>query len=177
MAEEKIQKISVARASLPPMNADTESYLYRYRVISEDRNQVSHWTPVQSVSIPPVAQLSEDQYSARKSESNNSNDVILVWTTPESLVGVSLDVYARWSGNDQYRHETSVSGLDAYPWQYVASTSGSSYSIIIPATITNYVTGVTSVSPKHLILAVQVPTYPKKIVPNATLLKSAELNI
>lgn len=174
---EKIQKIYIPRAALPPMNADTESYFYRYRVISEDRNQTSHWTPVQSVKVSPITQLTTQQYSIRKSDSANSNDVVLVWTTPESLVGVSLDVYARWAGNDEYREESSANGLTAYPWQYVASVSGSSYSLIIPQHITNNVTGSTTVLPKHLLMAIQAPTYPKKRVNNATLLKSTEVNI
>lgn len=159
------------------MNADTESYFYRYRIISEDRNQVSHWTPIQSVKTSPVTQLTEDEYSLRKNESANSNDVVLVWATPESLVGVSLDLYVRWTATDSYQDEAAANALIAYPWQHIASVSGSSYSLIIPQTITNYVTGVTNIAPKHLTMALQVPTNPKKRVANATLLKTDQIAI
>lgn len=156
------------------MNADTESYLYRYRVISEDRNQVSHWTPIQSVKVSPITQLTTDQYAIKKDATENDIDVI--WTTPEYLVGVNFDIYVRWAANDDYVDELSTNGLVAYPWRFLASVSASSYGIIIPPTIKNGITGL-DVAPQKALIAVQVPTFPKKRVDNATLFKSAQINI
>lgn len=44
-----IQKSTILLESLPPLkviDADTVGYYVRYRVISEDRNKTSHWSPI-----------------------------------------------------------------------------------------------------------------------------------
>jgi len=46
MADANIKKLRVLKSSLPPIDHDTEKYNVRYRVISEDRNRVSHWSPI-----------------------------------------------------------------------------------------------------------------------------------
>lgn len=46
MADPGIKKYRQAYADLPPISSETEGYSIRYRIISEDRNRVSHWSPV-----------------------------------------------------------------------------------------------------------------------------------
>jgi hypothetical protein len=46
MADANIKKLRVLKSSLPPVDHDTEKYNLRYRVISEDRNRTSHWSPI-----------------------------------------------------------------------------------------------------------------------------------
>jgi uncharacterized protein (DUF2141 family) len=46
MADANIKKLRILKSSLPPIDHDTEKYNIRYRVISEDRNRVSHWSPI-----------------------------------------------------------------------------------------------------------------------------------
>lgn len=46
MADANIKKLRILKSSLPPIDHDTEQYNIRYRVISEDRNRVSHWSPI-----------------------------------------------------------------------------------------------------------------------------------
>jgi hypothetical protein len=41
-----IKKARVSIDDLPPISSDTGGYSIRYRVISEDKNRVSHWSPV-----------------------------------------------------------------------------------------------------------------------------------
>ena len=45
MANEIIKKIKIAQNDLPTINSITEKYDVRYRVISEDKNRTSHWSP------------------------------------------------------------------------------------------------------------------------------------
>lgn len=45
-ADSGIKKAKVPRADLPAINSETEGYSIRYRVVSEDKNRVSHWSPV-----------------------------------------------------------------------------------------------------------------------------------
>jgi hypothetical protein len=46
MADANIKKLRILKSSLPPVDHDTEKYNLRYRVISEDRNRTSHWSPI-----------------------------------------------------------------------------------------------------------------------------------
>jgi len=46
MADANIKKLRVLKSSLPPIDHDTEKYNVRYRVISDDRNRFSHWSPI-----------------------------------------------------------------------------------------------------------------------------------
>lgn len=45
MADPGIKQYRQAPADLPAINSINEGYTLRYRVISEDRNRVSHWSP------------------------------------------------------------------------------------------------------------------------------------
>jgi hypothetical protein len=46
MADANIKKLRILKSSLPPVDHDTEKYNLRYRVISEDKNRTSHWSPI-----------------------------------------------------------------------------------------------------------------------------------
>jgi hypothetical protein len=46
MADVNIKKLRIPKASLPPVDHDTLKYNARYRIISEDRNRTSHWSPI-----------------------------------------------------------------------------------------------------------------------------------
>jgi hypothetical protein len=41
-----MSQITVKRSSLPPVDHDSQKYNIRYRVISEDKNRSSHWSPI-----------------------------------------------------------------------------------------------------------------------------------
>ena len=46
MADANIKKTRILKSSLPPIDSDTLKYNTRYRVISEDKNRTSHWSPI-----------------------------------------------------------------------------------------------------------------------------------
>ncbi len=46
MADQNTKQFRVPLVDLPPIASETEGYSIRYRVISEDRNRTSHWSPV-----------------------------------------------------------------------------------------------------------------------------------
>lgn len=53
MARSGIQKAEVAQNELPApvlLPDNTTGYFIRYRVVSEDRNSTSHWSPIYIVS-------------------------------------------------------------------------------------------------------------------------------
>jgi hypothetical protein len=46
MADANIKKTRILKSALPPIDSETLKYNTRYRVISEDRNRTSHWSPI-----------------------------------------------------------------------------------------------------------------------------------
>ena len=46
MADANIKKTRILKSLLPPIDHDTLKYNTRYRIISEDRNRTSHWSPI-----------------------------------------------------------------------------------------------------------------------------------
>ena len=46
MADANIKKTRILKSALPAIDHDTLKYNARYRVISEDRNRTSHWSPI-----------------------------------------------------------------------------------------------------------------------------------
>ena len=116
---EIIKKVTVSQNELPPIGKITGQYIVRYRIVSEDRNRASHWSPNYILETDP---LSEIQHTVSK---DNANDAVEVFWTPPSTLGLSsFDVYVKW---------------DSGPWSYAITISATSYK----ASILN---GATSVS-------------------------------
>jgi hypothetical protein len=45
MADAGIKKVTILNEDLPIINSEIAGYGVRYRIVSEDRNRVSHWSP------------------------------------------------------------------------------------------------------------------------------------
>jgi hypothetical protein len=46
MADSGIKKAIIKKSLLPAIDSDSIGYIFRYRVISEDKNRTSQWSPV-----------------------------------------------------------------------------------------------------------------------------------
>jgi hypothetical protein len=58
MPDQGIKKVIIKKASLPPLDHNKIGYVFRYRIISEDKNRTSQWSPINLVlddSITSVA--------------------------------------------------------------------------------------------------------------------------
>ena len=58
MADAGIKKVIIKKVSLPPLDHDKVGYVFRYRIVSEDKNRTSQWSPINLVlddSITAVA--------------------------------------------------------------------------------------------------------------------------
>ena len=52
MARGGMQKAEIAKVDLPDLDIlpdNTAGYFVRYRIVSEDRNLISHWSPVYAI--------------------------------------------------------------------------------------------------------------------------------
>lgn len=60
MASSGLQKAQILKRNLPPLSVFPDNsigYYARYRIISEDRNRISHWSPVYAVRTSPVVEV------------------------------------------------------------------------------------------------------------------------
>jgi hypothetical protein len=58
MADAGIKKVIIRKALLPALDHDKVGYVFRYRIVSEDKNRTSQWSPINLVlddSITSVA--------------------------------------------------------------------------------------------------------------------------
>jgi hypothetical protein len=125
MAKEVIKKARILESRLPAINSVTEGYEVRYRVISEDKNRTSHWSPI--FLVQP-----EFTYVPGTIHHTKAGDVSTVaWNSVEIKKGSTLikeamtyDVWVRWDRDD--------SG----DWQYRSRVDTSSISLIRPETYT-----------------------------------------
>jgi hypothetical protein len=79
MADLGIKKYRQPYINLPPINSETEGYSLRYRVISEDRNRVSHWSPIYLI-VP------EYTYVPGSIEFNSANQISAFTWDPVAIL-------------------------------------------------------------------------------------------
>lgn len=114
---EIIKKVTVAQNELPVIGKISGQYIVRYRIISEDRNRASHWSPNYILETTP---LSEIQHTVSKDTTNNAVEAF--WTPPATLGLSNFDVYLKWgSGN----------------WNYAITISTTSYKVAIQSGATS----------------------------------------
>ena len=142
-----VKKVVIGRDELPAVDLDTRSYNVRYRLISEDRNRISHWSKIYNLVSPIITPITEYALVI-----TNSHDLVTVtWNADQAPETAYFDVWVRWVGN----HAESN-----YPWQYLATTIDNQYAMVFPTSIPDP-TGGTEL-PKKIRVAVQRPTYPKE---------------
>jgi hypothetical protein len=58
MADSGIKKAIIKKALLPAIDSDNVGYVFRYRVVSEDKNRTSQWSPVNMVADDTITGVS-----------------------------------------------------------------------------------------------------------------------
>ena len=68
-----VKKVTIEKKDFPPLSPNGE-YLLRYRIISEDKNRNSHWSPVYKLDATPfIEQVSGDL------QINSASGVTAIW--------------------------------------------------------------------------------------------------
>jgi hypothetical protein len=57
MADSGIKKAIIKKALLPAIDSNNIGYIFRYRVVSEDKNRTSQWSPVNIVADNSIADV------------------------------------------------------------------------------------------------------------------------
>jgi len=98
MVDSNIKKLRIPKASLPPIDYDTLKYNTRYRIISEDRNRTSHWSPIyNSDGVSLVV--------TNGAVSRAGNVITAVWEDQNDFP--EYDVFVKFDSNDFFYHGKS----------------------------------------------------------------------
>jgi len=148
MADAGIKKTTVLNEDLPAINPLTQGYDVRYRIVSEDKNRTSHWSPIYSV-VPNFTYISGNI--------NIDSSVIttIAWDSVTVKIGDQVirqakdyDVWVKWSKN-----------AGAGDWNYVQRVSGNSISLVHPSTF--YIDGVDQVdAPNRITIEIYLKGQP-----------------
>jgi hypothetical protein len=119
------KKVTIEKKDLPPLTPNGE-YLIRYRIISEDRNRTSHWSPIYTVdALPFIEDVSGDLQI-----SNGSLAVNIIWG--ESDLAASYDIFVSLG---IYNVGTATIAWGSYVYQ--GSSASTSYSFLRPEAVTD----------------------------------------
>lgn len=104
MANQKNKKVKIFKKDLPAVNSNNQYYV-RYRIISEDKNKISHWSPifkvpalaVQAVTGSVALNRKVDTWGDLASSTSSISSPILIasWGAEEGRA--KYDVFAQYS--------------------------------------------------------------------------------
>lgn len=104
-----IKKIIIPKSKLPGFFGENRQYVLRYRFISEDKNRISHWSPVYKI----VAEDTPNEILNSMIIDTSNRIVNIAWEPQESIE--EYFIYVKWNNSG---------------WQYYTKTSQTNYSIV-----------------------------------------------
>jgi len=141
---------TINRISLPAINAEYGTYFVRYRLVSENQNNISYWSPIYEVD-PEFTYL-----SGTITHTSSSDQVRVIWDAVSVIKNSQnigqireYDVWLNW-----YKSNVGVGD-----WIYQERIEGTTLSLNIPATY--YINGVNqNVKPDRLLVEIFVKGTP-----------------
>ena len=98
MADSNVKKVIISKSDLGKAGNNNE-YVVRYRIVSEDKNRTSHWSPFYTVTgIAPIQVAGDVQVS--------SNVITAVWG--DEAQRPAYDIFVNFDNNGFYYHGTSA---------------------------------------------------------------------
>jgi hypothetical protein len=181
MVDSNIKKITILKKDLPSYIGDNDSLSYqvRYRVVSEDKNRSSHWSPIYKLGSTStfdevgfdINNISTTNISHNISIDKPNHMSSITWTMPALLIInptttekilqeqqasiKNFDVYVQWK-----------TGLIWGNWTWVGTSQGAQYSMTYPST-----------GPTHMKFRIQKVTQVKQAFDAATYLISDEQDL
>lgn len=108
MANAGIKKVIVPKSSLPSVN-DNNEHLVRFRIVSDDRNRYSQWSPIYLVSGTSVQEIDADSFTSGRI-------VTIAWS--DSQDRGTYDIFVKFDNGE---------------YAYQGTASSTQYSFIIPS--------------------------------------------
>jgi hypothetical protein len=87
MADSGIKKSTILKSNLPPVTSDNK-YAIRYRIVSDDRNRSSHWSPIYYINAETVVPGTGDVQVV-------GNSIMSTWG--DQAQRPSYDVFAKFN--------------------------------------------------------------------------------
>lgn len=142
-------KVIIKKEDLPAISADDEGYNLKLRLISQDRNRTSFWTPLYTVDVPEETAI---PCIVEVVNTGSGKVVNIIWEDP---INNEHDIYVRWK----------MTPAGAFgDWLYKGTASSNTWSIIDP-------------SAHSFEISIQRVTYPKKYSTKYSLYVSPETNL
>lgn len=178
MVDSNIKKITILKKDLPNYIGDNSSLSYqiKYRVVSEDKNRSSHWSPIYKVGETSTYEEVGFDINNVATTSIPHN---VIMNSPVYLAGISWTMPALLitnPNNEQkilQEQQASIKNFDVYvqwktggsygSWTWVGTSQGTQYSMTYPST-----------GPTHMKFRVQKVTQIKQAFNAATYLISTE---
>lgn len=107
-----IKKAIVAKKDLPPIDFDTGAYVVRYRIISEDKNRTSQWSPTFLTDVLPIEEVSG-------ALSITETIITAVWD--DELNRPSYDIFIKFDSGSFFYHGTNT--VHSYSFLNTGTTS------------------------------------------------------
>jgi hypothetical protein len=149
MATEKIKRVIIPKSKLPAYSQNDSSYIVRYRVVSEDRNRTSHWSPQYKLPVLPYIDNDTPPVNFAIGLDPTKKIISIAWT-PTPDINNEFDVYLKWGSAD---------------WVFEKRVLSPSYTVLAKA-------GATSVA-----VCVQIPTFPNKKFNDAKIFESNSISL
>lgn len=171
------KKVVVPKQTFQDMDIYNPSYQIRYRIVSDDRNRLSAWTPIYSIDPEVIFICGTFSIPGTIKLQKHSGYVNIAWDSvsiykdnDSSLKEVAklpyYDLWIRWS---------DTGGATPSNWIYKERISSTSLNIVIPATYPNPNPPYNNIAPKNLYVEVYRPGRPilryqevRNIVQNST---------
>lgn len=156
--DKNIKQIKILKKDLPgptgPNSSGAFSYDIRYRIVSDDKNRVSHWSQINNVAVPAVVQLGPTAYSL--THSNSTHVISLVWKPDVTHKFLQYDIFVAFN----------IAGATALneEFEYVGSVSSPSFSTVFS-------------TEDDVTIRVQASTSSKELSPNATIFQTPKTNL
>lgn len=97
MADQGIKKIIISKKTLPPVN-ESNQHFFRYRVISEDKNRISHWSPIYNLSYTALVTVAG-------AVSVSGSIISIVWG--DEALRPNYDIFVKFDSGEYFYHGTS----------------------------------------------------------------------
>jgi hypothetical protein len=130
------KKVTIEKKDFPPLSPDGK-YLLRYRIVSEDKNRTSHWSPIYELDATRVWDEEEKDFISLIKPvfgdlqiSNVDRAINAFWEA--SSIASSYDVFVSFG---IYNVGTSAIAWGSYA--YHGSSNSTSYSFLRPDAVTD----------------------------------------
>lgn len=141
-----VKKVIITKSELPEIDASNFTYNIRYRIISDDKNRISHWSRIHN--LDATYQIPTIKYDYNYLVENLTNAlgssikaVRLSWVIPVNYQYGFYDIYVK-------NNSTGSDGL----FHYYGTSYSNTYTIMQQSNETN------------MEVIVQAPAYPKVVL-------------